>query len=133
VVDEYGGTDGLVSIEDLVEEIVGNIEDEHDTGEEGTIRPEGDNTYLADGRAELTKLEELVGIDLLPDEDEGEADTLAGLVYEIAGRVPSRGEIIRHPKGLDFEIVASDPRRVKKLRITVARPEQTPEDGDAGG
>jgi CBS domain containing-hemolysin-like protein len=133
VVDEYGGTDGLISIEDLVEEIVGNIEDEHDTGEEGTIRPEGENQYLADARVELTKLEELVGIDLLPDEEEGEADTLAGLVYEIAGRVPSRGEIIRHPKGLDFEIVDSDPRRVKKLRITVTKPEEAPEEGEAGG
>jgi CBS domain containing-hemolysin-like protein len=122
VVDEYGGTDGLISIEDLVEEIVGDISDEHDTDEGSLIRQQDENIYIADARVELARVEELLKIDLLPDEEEGEADTLAGLVYEIAGRVPSRGEIIRHPAGLDFEIVDSDPRRVKKVRITVNKP-----------
>lgn len=117
VIDEYGGTDGLVSIEDLVEVIVGDIADEHDTDEDLQIKPAEDGAYLADGRVDIAELEELLKIDLLSDEDEEEADTLAGLVFKIAGRVPTRGEIIRHDSGLEFEILDSDPRRVKRLRI----------------
>ncbi|WP_373504972.1 hemolysin family protein [Aestuariivirga sp.] len=117
VIDEYGGTEGLVSIEDLVEVIVGDISDEHDTDESLDIKPVEDKLYTADGRADISSLEELLGIDLLSDEEEEEADTLAGLVFKIAGRVPTRGEIIRHGSGLEFEILDSDPRRVKRLRI----------------
>ena len=127
VIDEYGGTDGLVSIEDLVEEIVGDISDEHDTDEADVIKPSSDGTYLALGRVGIDKLEELLGVDLLPDEDEEEADTLAGLVFKMAGRVPTRGEIIRHDSGLEFEILESDPRRVKRLRIHVRKLQQSPE------
>ena len=117
VIDEYGGTEGLVSIEDLVEVIVGDISDEHDTDENLEIKPIEDRIYSADGRVDITALEELLGVDLLPEDEEEEADTLAGLVFKIAGRVPTRGEIIRHDNGLEFEILESDPRRVKKVRI----------------
>ena len=121
VIDEYGGTDGLISIEDLMEEIVGDISDEHDTDDESLIKPAGDGVYVADGRVDIARVEELLGVDLLPDEDEETADTLAGLVFKMAGRVPARGEIIRHGSGLEFEILESDPRRVKRLRITAKK------------
>ena len=117
VIDEYGGTEGLVSIEDLVEVIVGDISDEHDTDEDLVIKPLEPNVYSADGRTDISALEQLLDVDLLSDEDEEEADTLAGLVFKLAGRVPTRGEIIRHESGIEFEIVESDPRRVKRLRI----------------
>jgi CBS domain containing-hemolysin-like protein len=117
VIDEYGGTEGLVSIEDLVEVIVGDIADEHDTEEDLEIKPVEEGIYLADGRVDLAQLEELLAVDLLPEDEEEEADTLAGLIFKIAGRVPSRGEIIRHESGLEFEILDSDPRRVKRVRI----------------
>ena len=116
VVDEYGGTDGLVSIEDLVEEIVGDISDEHDEDDELVKAIDG-GVYLADARADLEELEELLGVDLLPDEDEEEADTLGGLVFSMLGRVPVRGEIVRHSSGIEFEVMDADPRRVKRLRI----------------
>ncbi|MFT3988718.1 hemolysin family protein [Aestuariivirga sp.] len=124
VIDEYGGTDGLVSIEDLVEEIVGDISDEHDTDEDSLIKKTGDGVYTALGRVDISKLEDLLGVDFLPEDEEEEADTLAGLVFKLAGRVPARGEIIRHPSGTEFEILDSDPRRVKRLRITVKTPVQ---------
>jgi CBS domain containing-hemolysin-like protein len=117
VIDEYGGTEGLVSIEDLVEVIVGDISDEHDTEEDLEVRPTEDRSYLADGRVDLSQLEPILGVDLLPEEEEEEADTLAGLIFKIAGRVPARGEIVRHGSGLEFEILDSDPRRVKRVRI----------------
>lgn len=117
VIDEYGGTEGLVSIEDLVEVIVGDISDEHDTDENLEIKPVEEKIYAADGRVDLAALEALLGVDLLPEEEEEEADTLAGLIFKIAGRVPARGEIIRHDSGLEFEILDSDPRRVKRVRI----------------
>lgn len=117
VIDEYGGTEGLVSIEDLVEVIVGDIADEHDTEEDLEIRPVEEQIYLSDGRVDLAQLEELLEVDLLPEDEEEEADTLAGLIFKIAGRVPARGEIIRHESGLEFEILDSDPRRVKRVRI----------------
>jgi CBS domain containing-hemolysin-like protein len=117
VIDEYGGTEGLVSIEDLVEVIVGDIADEHDTEEDLEIKPVEEGVYLADGRVDLAPLEALLAVDLLPEDEEEEADTLAGLIFKIAGRVPARGEIIRHESGLEFEILDSDPRRVKRVRI----------------
>ena len=122
VIDEYGGTDGLVSIEDLVEEIVGDISDEHDTDDDNLIKPAGEGVYVALGRVDIARLEALLGVDLLPDEDDEETETLAGLVFKMAGRVPTRGELIRHDSGLEFEILESDPRRVKRLRITVQKP-----------
>ena len=129
VIDEYGGTEGLVSIEDLVEVIVGDIADEHDTEEDLEIKPVEEGLYLADGRVDLAPLENLLAVDLLPEDEEEEADTLAGLIFKIAGRVPARGEIIRHESGLEFEILDSDPRRVKRVRIkarNVSRPSSEP-------
>lgn len=124
VIDEYGGTEGLVSIEDLVEVIVGDIADEHDTEDALEIKPVEEGVFLADGRIDLSGLEELLGVDLLPEDEEEEADTLAGLIFKIAGRVPARGEIIRHQSGLEFEILDSDPRRVKKVRINARQTSQ---------
>mgnify|MGYP002622110409 CR=1 FL=1 len=116
VVDEYGGTDGLVSMEDLVEQIVGAIEDEHD--EDGPLVQERlGGAYEADGRAGVDQLEEKLGVSLdLPEHDD-DFDTAGGLAVALAGRVPQRGEILRHPAGLDIEIVDSDPRRVKRVRV----------------
>jgi CBS domain containing-hemolysin-like protein len=123
VVDEYGGGDGLVSIEDLVEEIIGDIEDEHDTAAEALIKQEGEQTYVADARVLISVLDQMLGVDLLPDEEEDEADTLGGLIFEMAGRVPPRGEILKHGSGLEFEILQSDARRVKRIRIHAKKPE----------
>jgi CBS domain containing-hemolysin-like protein len=123
VVDEYGGSDGLVSIEDLVEEIVGDISDEHDTDDEKLIKRQNDNTYVTDARVLISEVDKLLGVDLLSDEEEDEADTLGGLIIEVAGRVPARGEVIKHPSGLEFEILQSDPRRIKRIRIHVKKAE----------
>jgi CBS domain containing-hemolysin-like protein len=117
VVDEYGGTDGLVTIEDLVEVIVGDIADEHDTGEERMIRDLGKGVYVADARVSIEEVESLLGRPLLPEEQQEEADTLGGLIFAMLGRVPVRGELVRHPSGVEFEVAESDPRRVKKIRI----------------
>lgn len=123
VIDEYGGSDGLISIEDLVEEIVGDISDEHDTDEEQLIKRQDENIYVADARVHISVVDKLLGVDLLPDEEEDEADTLGGLIFEMGGRVPARGEIIRHESGLEFEILQSDARRVKRIRIHVKKPQ----------
>ncbi len=133
VIDEYGGSDGLISIEDLVEEIVGDIADEHDTDEsEKLIKRQDDTIYVADARVPISVVDELLGVDLLSDEDEDEADTLGGLIFEMAGRVPARGEIIKHASGLEFEILQSDPRRVKRIRIHVKKPQSLSADEIAG-
>jgi len=117
VVDEYGGTDGLVTIEDLVEQIVGDIEDEHDEAEAEHIIEDAKLGTIASGRTPVSELEELVGTKLLTEDEEEDIDTLGGLVFAIVGRVPTRGEIIRHASGLEFEILEADPRRVKRLKI----------------
>lgn len=122
VVDEYGGTDGLVSIEDLVEQIVGDISDEHDSDEE-LIVSNGDGTFTASARADLQELEQLLGVDFLPEERDEETDTLGGLIFSMFGRVPVRGELLRHNSGIEFEVLDADPRRVKRVKIRVARPE----------
>ncbi len=117
IVDEYGGTDGLVTIEDLVEQIVGEIEDEHDEAEEINIVADPKLGLIATARTPVSELEELLQIKLLADGEETEIDTLGGLVFSMLGRVPARGELIRHPSGVEFEILDADPRRVKKLKI----------------
>ncbi|GLQ05204.1 hemolysin family protein [Sneathiella chinensis] len=122
VVDEYGGIDGLVTIEDLVEEIVGDIEDEHDEQEGPLIAVGGSGAIEADARAPIPDLEALLDIDLLPEEEDEEVDTVGGLVFQLAGHIPTRGEIISHESGLDFEIIDADPRKVKRVRIR-RRPE----------
>jgi CBS domain containing-hemolysin-like protein len=117
VIDEYGGTDGLVSIEDLVEEIVGEIEDEHDIDEGPVLARREDGTIDADARAPIEELEEMIGAKLVDEDSEDDVETLGGLVFSLVGRVPVRGELIKHPLGLEFEVKDADPRRIKKLRI----------------
>ncbi len=117
VVDEYGGTDGLVTIEDVMEQIVGDISDEHDETGELRLKPASNGTLVADARADIDDVEKVLGVDLLPDDQEEDADTLGGLIFTMLGRVPVRGELVRHGSGLEFEIVEADPRRVRKLRI----------------
>ena len=132
IIDEYGGTDGLVSIEDLVEQIVGDIEDEHDTDETALIVPRKDGEFDASARADLEEIEKTVGFSLVDEEEAEEIDTLAGLVFSLVGRVPQRGEIVRHPGGVEFEVLEADPRRLKRLRVRVTRPKDTDSDGDSG-
>lgn len=117
VVDEYGGTDGLATIEDLVEEVVGEIEDEHDVKDEPLIRTDPRLGTLADARTPIEELEKHLDLQLVSAEQEEDIDTLGGLVFSIAGRIPARGERVRHPSGIEFEVLDADPRRVKKLRI----------------
>lgn len=117
VVDEYGGTDGLVTIEDAVEEIVGDISDEHDDEEEPLLVPLPDGTFDADGRAEIEAFEALAEVDLLPDDNDDDVDTLGGLVFTILGRVPQVGETLVHDCGLEFEVMDADARRIKRLKI----------------
>ncbi|MBF0354720.1 MAG: HlyC/CorC family transporter [Alphaproteobacteria bacterium] len=116
VVDEYGGIDGLITIEDLVEQIVGEIEDEHDELNAPDIVKRSDGSYEADARAPLEALEEITG-PVLTKEERGDIDTLGGLVIALAGHVPARGELIQHGSGLEFEVVEADPRRVRRLRL----------------
>jgi len=127
VVDEYGGVDGLVTIEDLVEEIVGEIEDEHDRADEPVISEARDGVFYADARVTIENLEDRFG-SLVSEEEREDIDTLGGLVFALAGRVPVRGELISHPSGMEFEVLDADPRRVKKLRIRGLAP--TPESPD---
>lgn len=117
VVDEYGGTDGLVTIEDLVEEIVGEIEDEHDRPEGPLFVENGEGQIEADARWELDDFEERLGT-FLSEEEHEDIDTVGGLVFSITGHVPIRGEVVTHPSsGLEFEILEADPRRIHRLRI----------------
>jgi magnesium and cobalt transporter len=117
VVDEFGGIDGLVTIEDLIEEIVGEIEDEHDVDITPTLIERPDGTVIADARIPIDTLEEHLGARLRIAGEAEEVDTLGGLVFTLAGRVPKRGEVIAHPEGMEFEVLDADPRRVKRLRL----------------
>jgi CBS domain containing-hemolysin-like protein len=123
VIDEYGGTDGLVSIEDVVESIVGDIEDEHDEAETPVLHPTGDGGFVAEARAPLDEVSEAVGFDFASLADAEAVDTIGGLVVATAGRVPGRGEILRGPGAFEFEVLDADPRRIKRLKIrpTAAR------------
>lgn len=123
IVDEYGGTDGLVTIEDLVEQIVGDIEDEHDEDEETNIVADPKLGLTAIARTPISELEEHIKIKLVEDEDETDVDTIGGLVFSILGRVPARGELIHHASGVEFEVLDADPRRVKKVKIHLPRPQ----------
>lgn len=116
VIDEYGGTDGLVSIEDIIEEIVGDIADEHDEDSQQVRKIDG-GIYVADARIDLEDFRTQTGIALTPEDADQEIDTLGGLVVSLLGRVPQRGEIVTHPSGYEFEVLEADPRRVKRLRI----------------
>lgn len=121
VVDEYGGTDGVVTIEDLVEQIVGNIEDEHDDDEETNIAVDPKLGLFAAARTPIEELERHLGLKLIADGEETDVDTIGGLVFSMLGRVPARGELIHHSTGVEFEVLDADPRRVKKLKIYLPR------------
>ena len=117
VVDEFGGVDGLVTIEDAIEEIVGEIEDEHDPADlpQWIERPDG--SVIVEARMPMAALEERTGLRLLPPGMEEGVNTLGGLVTALAGRVPARGEVIKHPLGFEIEVLEADPRRIKRLRL----------------
>jgi magnesium and cobalt transporter len=115
VIDEYGGTEGLVSIEDIIEEIVGDIADEHDD-EAMALRRDG-VCFVVDARLALEDFKNETGVDLSTPETDEDVDSLGGLVTALLGRVPQRGEIVSHPAGFEFEVLDADPRRVRRLRI----------------
>jgi magnesium and cobalt transporter len=117
VVDEFGGTDGLVTLEDLVEEIVGEMQGERERARQPQLVTNADGTIEASGRADLDELEERLGVQLLAEDERDEADTLGGLVFALLDRVPTRGEVVKHPSGIEFEVLDADPRRVKRVRI----------------
>lgn len=135
VVDEFGGVDGLVTIEDVVEEIVGEIDDEHSRGSEPSVVMHPDGTLDMDARAPVESLaEHFEGA--LSEEEQEDIDTVGGLVVSVAGRVPIRGELISHPSGLEFEVLDADPRRLKRLRVrrpgVGTAPAQEPAAGETG-
>lgn len=121
VIDEYGGTDGLVSLEDLVELVVGDIEDEHDDDEEVLITRVADGVYLADAKAEIDDVAEVIGEAFNPGEHVEDVDTIGGLIFNVLGRIPARGEVVQAIPGYEFHIVEADPRRIKRVRIVQAR------------
>src|SRR5215471_4418179 len=146
VVDEYGGTDGLVSIEDIVEQVVGEIDDEHDSDEPPAIVRQGDNSFIADARASLDDVRSVIGEEFVTGEAGEEVETLGGYLVSYVGRLPVRGELISGPGNFEVEVLDADPRRVKRLRIAQrkerpaprsqrersrreANPEQTPPSG----
>lgn len=131
VVDEYGGIDGLLTIEDVVEEIVGEIADEHDRDAEPSVTARPDGSLEVDARAEVEVLDEHFGSVLSEDERE-EIDTVGGLAVSLAGRVPIRGELLIHPAGLELEIIDADPRRIKRLRVSRGAPAESDEPLPAG-
>jgi len=121
VIDEYGGTDGLVSIEDIIEQIVGDIADEHD--EVAAVPKRDGDSLIADARMDLDDFKAETGHDFLvgDGEDAPDIDSLGGLVVSLLGRVPQRGEIVAHPDGSEFQVLEADPRRVRKLRVTLPK------------
>ena len=129
VVDEFGGVDGLVTIEDLVEEIVGEIGDEHDLDDNPKMISHPDGSFTADARVTIGTLEEMTGTEVTGGDTE-DIDTLGGLVFSIAGRVPVRGELLHHSSGVEFEVLEADPRRIKFLRVLKPEPSRRRQKGD---
>lgn len=117
VVDEYGGTDGLLTMEDICEEIVGDIQDEHDEEESHELVRLTDDIFEADARLRIDRLERALGIDLLNEQEEEEFDTVGGLIFFELGRVPAQGEVVRHSSGVAFEVLEADARRIKRVRV----------------
>lgn len=117
VIDEYGGVDGLLTIEDLIEQVIGEIADEHDEDEGGLWAEEKPGQWLVQARAPLDEFEAAVGLTLADEEEGEEIDTMGGLVFMLIGRVPARGEVIRAENGVEYEVVDADPRRIKRLRV----------------
>ena len=126
VVDEYGGTDGLVSIEDIVEQIVGEIDDEHDSDEPPSIVKQPDNSFIADARASLDDVRTVIGEDFVTGEAGEEVETLGGYLVSFVGRLPVRGEVISGPGHFEVEVLDADPRRVKRLRVTARKERPAP-------
>ena len=126
VIDEYGGVDGLVTIEDLIEQVIGEIEDEHDEVEGGMWIAEKPGQWLIQARAPLDELEQETGLRLAPGDEDEDVDTLGGLIFKLTGRVPVRGEVIPHDSGAEFEVVDADPRRIKRVRLRLAPSEREP-------
>jgi magnesium and cobalt transporter len=124
VVDEFGGTDGLLTIEDLVEEIVGEIEDEHDVAQAPVLSRRADGTIDVNGRTPVEMLEQEIG-NVLSEDERREIDTVGGLIFSLLGRIPERGEVVRHPSGVEFEILDVDPRRIRRLRVRPPAAEQS--------
>ncbi len=122
VVDEFGGVDGLITIEDLIEEIVGEIKDEHDHRQEPEFYKETDGSIIIDARYMIEDFEEVFTKILTLEEREEDIDTLGGLVFYLAGHVPARGELIKHSSGVEFEILEVDPRKVKKIKVKKLQP-----------
>ena len=116
VVDEYGGIDGLVTIEDIIEEIVGEIQDEHESDDEVQLLEESEGSFLTDARLSIEDFEQRFG-SVLDDDERDDIDTVGGMVFSLAGRVPARGEVLRHSAGLEIEVVDADPRRIRRLRV----------------
>ncbi|MGB0960598.1 MAG: transporter associated domain-containing protein [Halocynthiibacter sp.] len=117
VIDEYGGVDGVVTIEDLIEQVVGEIEDEHDIEEDVLWQEEPDGSFCVEARAALDEFQEVIGKPLITGDEDEEVETMGGLVFLLAGHVPTRGEVIRHPNGMKIEVMEADPRRIKRLRV----------------
>jgi CBS domain containing-hemolysin-like protein len=116
VIDEYGGTDGLASLEDIVEMVVGDIEDEHDD-EEPTVTKAGDGVFIADGKAEIDEVAAMIGEGFAAGEHGESVDTIGGMIFNTLGRVPARGEVVQAIPGFEFHVLDADPRRVKRVRI----------------
>jgi CBS domain containing-hemolysin-like protein len=129
VVDEFGGIDGLTTIEDVVEEIVGEIQDEHDVDPGPKMLQRPDDSLIADARTTIDEFEQRVGPVLSDEEREQDIDTLGGLIFALTGRVPTRGETISHPSGIVFEVLEADPRRVKRLKVRNLPPPPEPDHG----
>ena len=121
VIDEYGGVDGLVTLEDLIEQVIGEIEDEHDVEEDKLWSEDAPGCWIARARAPLDEFEEAIGMTLTEGLDDEEVDSLGGLVFVLTGRVPARGEVVPHPSGAEFEILDADPRRIKRLRVRLPK------------
>lgn len=124
VVDEHGGTDGLITMEDLFEEIVGDIKDEHDDGEEACdrIHKVSAGVYEVSARVHIDKLEKALGLNLIVEENDEEFETLGGLIFFQLGRVPAKGDMIQHHSGVRFEVMEADPRRIHKVRLHTKAP-----------
>lgn len=120
VIDEYGGVDGLVTIEDLIEQVIGQIDDEHDESEEGSWVRERPGQWLVLAKTPIQAVEAEIGVKLVSGVYEEEIDTLGGLIFMLAGRVPQRGEIVTDDSGVSFEVIDADPRRIKRVRVRLA-------------
>lgn len=124
VVDEYGGVDGLVTLEDLIETMIGEIEDEHDLEEDAMWFNERPGVISAQAKSPLIDFQEFIGLSLIDNDEEDEIDTLGGLVSQLCGHVPVRGELIMHASGVEFEVLDADPRRIKRIRVSLPANDQ---------